>query len=131
MNPKQEAFLARIVQNLDGRGFLPGSTVEIARDLGVPPQATHAILSMGSAHHRLVKAGPDLFYSHGQLRAITAHLLPLSAPDGNDPAFFRAEIGLSRRLGEVLLMCLESEGILAKHEARWVFTQKALNDLSQ
>jgi hypothetical protein len=126
LNPKQEALLQRVLAELDQKQFLPANSTELARDLGVPPQASVAILNIGKSEGRIVQAASDLYYSPTQIRLLISHLLRERPSNSFEPAFIRVQTGLSRRLADLLSDCLEREGLLKREVGSWNFTRKAV-----
>jgi selenocysteine-specific elongation factor len=70
LSAKQEQFLGRVVEVLNRDPVNTLSALDLARELGVPPQATTEIVRLGLASGRLVRLADGLIYSEEQLATI-------------------------------------------------------------
>ena len=72
MNPKQEAFLVRVEDELDKILINVPYPNEIASKMGVPVQAVEEILATAANAGRVVKVGDTLYYTYNQIEKIKA-----------------------------------------------------------
>jgi hypothetical protein len=119
LTAKQESFLARVVEDLGGRGFLPATVSELAQSLVVPPQAVQAILELGVSTAAVVNLGAGLYASSAQIEFLLNQVAERGNSTGFDAAFFRGTTLLSRRLAESWLRYLEEHGQLVKRDGKW------------
>jgi hypothetical protein len=115
--------LARVVQEMDSRGFTPSGINDLAEAIHAPPQAIRAILAVGNSQGQIVFLSRDLFYSRCQLENVTSHLVKTGSREGFDPPTFREEVGLSRRLADALFQYLDQKGYVVRQDSRWTFLE--------
>ncbi len=109
LTARQDKFLARVVAAIEEHEIEVPDPVELAHQLGVPPQAVTAILNLGVDRGDLRAVDSKLFYTTKQLSAIEARLRSSFGEQPFDRADFRKSLNLSRKFADPLFAYLEEE----------------------
>ena len=72
LSPRQEALLARVLEELEREAVNVPTPHQIAQILGVPRQAIEAALDLGIHSGRLIKLDETVFYTPRQVEALRA-----------------------------------------------------------
>lgn len=107
LNPKQQALLDRVVAVMASHGAVAPGAVEIAREVGAPPQAVEEMWRLGVATGVIVRVADDLYYARETIEAIKEKIRSLGSRF--TVAQFRDATGASRKYALPLLIYLDEQ----------------------
>jgi hypothetical protein len=121
LTARQQRFLRRVVEAIEGQPVNTPSELELARALGTPVQAIAEIIRLGKAEDQIIELSGGILYSPAQIESIRSRAMAAFGSTPFAPKEFRHHLITTRRYADALLSYFDEQGFTARTEHGRIF----------